>query len=482
MIYTTIVRQQTNTIRDIDWFTICLYIALVLMGWFNIYAAVYDEQHASIFSFSQRYGKQMTWIIAAVTLAVIVCILDVRFYTSFAYTIFFCGLIALAAVLVVGHEVNGSKSWFLIGGIQIQPSEFAKIGVCFALAKFLGNYNGRLLDFKNFSIVCAIIFMPPLLILLQPDTGSCLVYLAFFLMLYREGLPPGILLFGMLAALLFILSVLMQDAEVYLVAGLIIIGFVVFWFKTRERMDFLKGLGLVAGIFGLLWLLNFLTVNRFEPHEMLLASAVLSSPVFVIISFIRRLPFMRTLTLFIIGAILFTFSVDIVFDKVLSAHHRQRIMVMLGMESDPLGVEYNVNQSKIAIGSGGLTGKGFLQGTQTKYNFVPEQSTDFIFCTVGEEWGFVGSAVVVILFLALLLRLLFLAERQRSAFSRVYGYCVLSIFFLHITINIGMTIGLLPVIGIPLPFFSYGGSSLWAFTILLFTMLRLDASRKEYIM
>jgi rod shape determining protein RodA len=263
--------------------------------------------------------------------------------------------------------------------------------------------------------------------------------------------------------------------------GLIITGFVFFWIKTRKWMDLLKGLGLVAGIFGLLWLINFLTIKRFGLHELLLGAVLLSAPVFLVIAFLRRLPVVRTLTLFIVGALLFTFSVDVVFDKALSAHHRQRILVMLGMESDPLGVEYNVNQSKIAIGSGGLAGKGYLQGTQTKYNFVPEQSTDFIFCTVGEEWGFAGSALVVILFMALLLRLLYIAERQRSAFSRVYCYCVLSIFFLHITINIGMTVGLLPVIGIPLPFFSYGGSSLWAFTILLFIMLRLDASRREYI-
>ena len=474
-------RRQTNIIRDIDWITIALYAALVLMGWFNIYAAVYDEHHASIFTLSQRYGKQMMWIIAAVLLAAMVCILDVRFYSSFAYPIFIFSLIALAAVLVVGREVNGSKSWFVIGSIQIQPAEFAKIAVSLALAKFLGNYNGRLMEFRNFAIVCAIIFLPPLFIILQPDTGSCLVYLAFFLMLYREGLPSEFLLFGFLVIALFILSLLMQDAQVYLVAGLIVAGFAAFWIKTRKGMDLLRGLGFYTGISCILALVNLLTENRFEIHEVLLGAALLASSGFIIMSFIRSLPVVRMLTLFIVGALLFTFSVDFVFDEALSVHQRQRILVMLGMESDPLGVEYNVNQSKIAIGSGGLTGKGFLQGTQTKYNFVPEQSTDFIFCTVGEEWGFSGSASVIVLFVALLLRLLYLAERQRSVFSRVYCYCVLSVFFLHITINIGMTIGLLPVIGIPLPFFSYGGSSLWAFTILLFILLRLDASRGEYI-
>ena len=474
-------RRPTNIIRDIDWFTIVLYTALVLMGWFNIYAAVYDEHYASIFSFSQRYGKQLIWIIAAAALVMLVCLLDVRFYTSFAYPIYVCCIIALALVLVVGHEVNGARSWFLIGSLQIQPSEFAKIGVCLALSKFLGNYNGRLMAPMNFLITCAIIFLPPAFIALQPDFGSCLVFLAFFLVLYREGLPPVILLFGILAIILFVLSLLMQDALIYLVAGLILTGFVAFWIKTRKGMDFLKGLGLLTGIFGLLWLINFLMKSRFEVHEVLLGAALLLSPVFIVMSFIRRLPVVRTLTMFILGALLFTSSVDFVYDKALSAHQQQRIKVLLGLESDPLGVEYNVNQSKIAIGSGGLTGKGFLQGTQTKYNFVPEQSTDFIFCTVGEEWGFAGTAVVVILFVTLLLRLLYLAERQRSAFSRVFSYCVVSIFFLHVTINIGMTIGLLPVIGIPLPFFSYGGSSLWAFSILLFIMLRLDASRREYI-
>ena len=474
-------KQPTNILLDIDWLTIFLYTILVLMGWFNIYAAVYDEQHASIFSFTQRYGKQLFWIIAAMGLAIIVCILDVRFYTSFAYLIFVCSIISLMAVLVVGHEVNSAKSWFLIGGIQIQPAEFSKIAVSLALAKYLGNYGGRLMELKHFMIVCLIIFLPPALIILQPDTGSCLVYLAFFLMLYREGLPPGVLLSGILAAVLFILSLLMQGAEIYLFSGIVITGFVIFWFKNRKWQDLLMAVGLMAGIFGLFLLINFLTIKRFGSHELLLGAVLLSTPVFLVVSFLRRLPVMRTLNLLIVCAMLYTFSVDIVFDKVLSAHHKQRIQVMLGMQSDPLGVEYNVNQSKIAIGSGGLTGKGYLQGTQTKYNFVPEQSTDFIFCTVGEEWGFAGSAVVVILFMALLLRLLYLAERQRSAFSRVYCYCVLGVFFLHFTINIGMTIGLLPVIGIPLPFFSYGGSSLWAFTILLFIMLRMDASRREYI-
>ena len=479
------VRRQTNIINDIDWFTIGIFTVLVLLGWLNVYAAVYDEKHASIFSFSQRYGKQAVWIIAAILLAIFICIIDVHFYTSLSYPIYVFGILTLIAVLIVGQEINATKAWFSFGSIQIQPAEFTKIAVSLALSRFLGNYNGRLMELRNFVTVLFIIFLPSAFILMQPDVGSCLVYLAFFLVLYREGLPLVVLLFGLLAVVLFILSILMpiliNNAEAYLTFGLILLGFLFFLFKTRRGMDFLKGLGLFTGIFCLFWLINFLINKRFEIHELLLGAILLSAFVFIIASYIIRLPFIRSLTIFIVAALIFTFSVDFMFDNILSAHHRQRILVMLGIESDPLGIGYNVNQSKIAIGSGGFTGKGFLKGTQTKYNFVPEQTTDFIFCTVGEEWGFVGAATVVILFSALLLRLLYIAERQRSVFSRVYCYCVLSIFFLHITINLGMTIGLLPVIGIPLPFFSYGGSSLWAFTILLFIMLRLDASREEYI-
>ena len=474
-------RRQTNILTDIDWFTIGLYLVLVLMGWFNIYAAVYDEEHASIFDLSQRYGKQLMWIIAALTVALIICFLDINFFTAFSYPIYFLGVISLIAVLKFGQEIGGQRAWFSFGGIQVQPAEFVKISVSLALSKFLGNYNGRLLEIRNIATALAIIFLPSVFILMQPDWGSFSVYLAFFIVLYREGLPKEALFFGMLAVVLFILSIIMQSAESYLVGGLILFGFIIFLYKTGKKLDFLKGFGLFSGIFCVLGLINHLSSTRFEIHQLLLGAALLSAAIFIIISFIVRQPVMRTVSIFIVGALLFTFSVDFVFDNVLKTHHRQRILVTLGMEDDPHGYGYNVNQSKIAIGSGGITGKGFLQGTQTKYNFVPEQTTDFIFCTVGEEWGFIGSLIVIILFMTLLLRMLFISERQRSVYSRVFCYCVLSIFFVHITINLGMTVGLLPVIGIPLPFFSYGGSSLWAFTILLFVMLRLDAARGEYI-
>jgi rod shape determining protein RodA len=474
-------RRPTNVITGLDWATIGIYIVLVLMGWFNIYAAVYDEQNASIFALSQRYGKQLAWIITAVVLAVTVCLLDTRFYSSFAYPIFFFALFTLVAVLIVGKEVNHSKSWFYIAGIQIQPSEFAKIATSLALAKYLGNYSGKMMRLNNLFIVGAIIFLPPALIILQPDKGSCLLYLAFLIVLFREGLHPGIILFGLLTIALFILSLLMQDVQDYLVAGLIFSGFIAYWLKGKRTVLTLKGFGVFILITGILLLVNLIASNRFEMHEILLGAAITASLFFVLFAVFKRLPHIRTIALFIVCALLFTFSVDFVFDEMMETHQKDRILVMLGKKSDPKGSEYNVIQSKIAIGSGGFTGKGFLQGTQTKFNFVPEQSTDFIFCTVGEEHGFVGVFIVLALFIALLLRLIYIAERQRSVFGRVYGYCVVSILFLHITINIGMTVGLLPVIGIPLPFFSYGGSSLWAFTILLFIMLRLDASRYEYI-
>ena len=475
-------KRQTDLLRDIDWFTIGLFVMLALFGWFNVYAAVYDEQHASIFSLSQLYGKQMLWLITAIVLALIICLLDVRFFTSLSYPAYIICIFSLMVVLVIGHTVKSSQSWFQIAGQQVQPAEFAKIAVSLALAKFIGNYNGRLMDVQNIVTAIFIILLPFGLILLQPDVGSALVYFAFIIVLYREGLPPSVLFFGFVAVILFILSIKMQDAEAYLTAGVIICGFIAHWIKSRKTIEFLVGFGIVAGLIGITWLLDFFFFKSLDLYHIILGVILAVAPVFLILSYIRRAKLMRAYTLFILGAVLFIYSVDFVFDRVLSNHHQDRILTMLRMsQPDPLGKDYNIDQSKIAIGSGGLTGKGFLQGTQTKYNFVPEQSTDFIFCTVGEEWGFAGSAVIIMIFITLLVRMVFLAERQRSVFSRVYCYCVFSIFFIHLVVNISMTVGFMPVIGIPLPFFSYGGSSLWTFTILLFIMLRLDAARGEYI-
>jgi len=401
-------------------------LLLVLIGWINIYAAVYDESHSSILDISQRYGKQLIWIGAAILLALIILLIDAKFFNTFAYPIYGAGLLLLMAVLVAGKEIAGSQSWFQIGSIAVQPSEFAKFAACLALAKYLTSFSTNIKTFKHQVVSGLIIGAPAVLILMQNDTGSALVYAALILVLYREGLSGSILIIGLFVALLFILTLLLN---------------------------------------------NFVLVG------------VLAVVAFLMVLFLRRYSrkVIAVVSIILVLAIGFVFSVDYAFENFLEPHQKKRINVLIGKEIDLKGAGYNVHQSKIAIGSGGLTGKGFLKGTQTKYNFVPEQSTDFIFCTVGEEWGFVGSFIVVGLFLALLTRLIFLAERQRSYFSRVYGYGVASILFFHFMINIGMTVGLAPVIGIPLPFISYGGSSLWAFTILLFIFIRQDANRLDVL-
>lgn len=418
-------RGQKNIFHNIDWITVFLYLTLVFLGWINIYAAVYDESHKSIFDISQRYGKQLIWIAAAIVLGLIILIIDAKFFSTFAYPIYIISILSLLAVLLLGTRIAGSKSWFQIGGFGIQPAEFAKFATNLAIAKYLTTLNIDLKKIKTIIKSLLIIGIPAILILLQHDMGSALVYSGFILVLYREGLSGSILILGVMIVVLFILTlVLGKFIFIGILAG---IAFLMFFFIKRNRKN-------IYSIIGILVL-----------------------------------------------SIAFVFSVDYGFENVLQPHQKKRIEVLLGKEADLKGAGYNVNQSKIAIGSGGFSGKGFLKGTQTKYNFVPEQSTDFIFCTVGEEWGFVGSFVVIFLFIALLIRLIKLAERQRSAFSRIYGYGVASILFFHVVVNIGMTIGLTPVIGIPLPFFSYGGSSLWAFTILLFIFLKQDSSRLEVL-
>ncbi len=471
--------RNPNILSRLDWVTVALYLALVLMGWLNIYAAVFNEDHSSIFSLSQRYGKQLTWIGAAFALAIIALLLDPRFYTNLSYVIYGGVILLLLAVLVVGREIHGARSWFVLGSIQIQPAEFAKLSTSLALAKMMNSLSGRMTRFGTFVLLLVVILLPPALIILQPDTGSCLVYVSFFLVLFREGMPGSFLGLGAVAALLFISSLMFH--QTYVITGVLIVTLFLFAAVSRNIRAVLGGLAIF-----ILLITTMVAVNMHwkldYPTAMLLAAAgVLTLLAGVLKGISWRMPAVSWLSLSVIGALLFVFSVRIVFTEVLSDHQQRRINIMLGIESDPLGYGYNVNQSLIAIGSGGFSGKGYLQGTQTKFNFVPEQSTDFIFCTIGEEWGFVGSAFVVCLFCAFLLRLIFLAERQRSTYSRVFGYCVVAVFFFHVLINIGMAIGLLPVIGIPLPFFSYGGSSLWAFTLMLFILLRLDASRREYL-
>jgi len=417
--------SEKGVFYRIDWVMVILYLALVIMGWLNIYAAVFNDTHQQITDMHQKYGKQLLFIIAAIVLAVITLIIDPKFFSQFSYFIYGVFLISLVLVIFAGREISGSKSWFQIGGFGIQPAEFAKMATALALAKFLGYFERNLKSRRHLMTSLAIILLPALLILLEHDTGSALVFICFVLVLYRAGLS-GLVLLALAA---------------------------------------LPVLGVLA-----------LIVNKFILSAVLLAFALI-----VFLRLKRRANNTLVIAMVFLASIGFIFSVNFTVNHILEPHQKQRINVLLGDNTDLKGAGYNVNQSMIAIGSGRMFGKGFLQGTQTKYNFVPEQSTDFIFCTVGEEHGFIGSFIVVALFLSLMIRIILNAEKQRSKFSRLYGYGVASLFFIHFAINIGMALGLLPVIGIPLPFFSYGGSSLWAFTILLFIFIKQDTMRYELV-
>lgn len=428
-------RNTNNIFGNIDWVLTLLYLVFVFIGWLSVYAAVYNEEHQSIFDISQRYGKQLLWIGTSLLIAVLVLAIDQNFFPSFAYPIYAIILILLFGVLVFGQVVKGSKSWFEIGGFALQPSEFAKFATALALAKYLSTLGIRMENLRTKITATLIILLPAVMVLAQNDTGSTLVFFAFIFVLYREGLSGNIMILGLYSATLFILSLLMRLSTFSLPFGITLSGD---WF--------------LIGILGFIALLIYSFTRKIKRMWIVILLAWIFSAALV-------------------------FSVDYIFEKVLEPHQATRINVLLGIESDPKGSGYNVNQSLIAIGSGGFLGKGFLEGTQTKFNFVPEQSTDFIFCTIGEEWGFVGSLFLIALFLTLFIRIIIVAERQRSTFTRIYGYSVASVLFFHFMVNIGMTIGLAPVIGIPLPFISYGGSSLWSFTILLFILIKLDRDR-----
>lgn len=472
-------RRSYNILANTDWISVVLYLVLVILGWINIYAAVYNEEHRSILDLSQRYGKQLVWILAALLLAITVFLIDTKFWSFFAYILYGIAIILLIAVMLFGREIHGARSWFQFGSFHLQPSEFAKIASCLALARYLSSYNLKIKSLKTSAIVLSIIFLPALLIAIQPDMGTAMVFITLILVAYREGFSELILVVGIILVVLFFVALLMEPFLILVIlTGLALL---VFWILSRSLKKTLAGALLILLPSAILLFLverDILTINR---YFIILLALALAIPFYLVHAYRKRLRFLHMILLFLVGSIAFTFSVDYVFNNVLKDHQQHRVNILLGIESDPLGIGYNVAQSKIAIGSGGVIGKGFLQGTQTKFDFVPEQSTDFIFCTVGEEWGFLGTSLVVLLFLFLLIRLILLAERQRSDFSRIYGYGVVAILFFHFAINIGMTIGLFPVVGIPLPFFSYGGSSLWAFTILLFIFLRLDASRMELL-
>ena len=452
---------------------------LVTLGWFNIYAAVFNEEHKGILDLSQRYGKQFIWIAATLVLAVFIVIIDVRFYFFFSWFIYIGIMLLLVLVLVFGKEINGARSWFEFGQLSFQPSEFAKFGTALVLADFLSKRRQELTKLKVIIPSAGIIFLPALLTALQPDMGSTIVFFSFFLVLFREGMSPFIFVSGLLMLILFFFTLIFSD--VYLEIVLVAMAFLLTWFTTRKLRLCLTGLGIFIVIAGPLYVLDHYVINSLGNKLIILISVILSGIAFAYYIYQKKAVSVLIIYLFLLGSIVYVDSVDYVYSHLLKPHQRERVEIMLGFKSDPHGTGYNVNQSMISIGSGGLTGKGYLQGTQTKFKFVPAQSTDFIFCTIGEEWGFLGAVTGGGLYIFLLLRLVIVAERQRSLFSRIYGYGVLAILFAHFFINIGMALGLVPVIGIPLPFLSYGGSSLWGFTILLFIFLRLDASRTEYL-
>jgi rod shape determining protein RodA len=418
-------RERNSIFHNIDWVTIVIFLLLMVIGWVNIYAAVYNDEHKNIFDLTQNYGKQMIWILTSLVLGMVILILDAKFFSAFSYVIFIVLLLVLILVLVIGKEVAGSRSWFEIGNFRLQPSEFAKFATALAMAKYMSALDLNINRLSTRLTAATIILLPASLIILQPDAGSAIVYSAFILVLFREGLSGNFLLFGVAIAILFVLALMIDK--------FVLIGC-------------LAGIGLMA---------------------------------FLLYKNLRRQFFWIVAAFIVLAG--YVYSIDYVVENILEPHQQKRINVLIGKETDIKGAGYNVHQSLIAIGSGGFLGKGFLQGTQTKYDFVPEQSTDFIFCTIGEEWGFTGSIIVIIIFVGLLWRIVILAERQRSKFSRIYGYGVAAILFFHFVVNIGMTIGLLPVIGIPLPFISYGGSSLWGFTVLLIVFVKLDSVRLQLL-
>jgi rod shape determining protein RodA len=470
--------KKSNSIWfNLDWITVLLYLILVFLGWINIYAAVYSDEHQSILDIGQKYGKQLIWIFAGIFLAIMVLTIDSRFFTAFAYHIYGITILLLVAVLFLGKEVNGARAWFEFGGIALQPAELGKFATNLALAKCISQFDFKIQKIRSYIVLVGIILVPALLIILQNDTGSALVFAVFVFVFFREGMNGMVLFWGFSAAALFILALLLDQFD--LTIFLLIISLAAYGVLRQSVKEPMIGLGVIIGTFLTIWGIDSMAGLGGTPMQLILITTGINAILLMAYGIFKHVAEVWRIILFFVFAVCISVSVNYFYSHVMEPHQRDRIDQVLGRKVDKLGKGYNVNQSKIAIGSGGFIGKGFLKGTQTKYNFVPEQSTDFIFCTVGEEWGFVGATTVVGLFLLLLIRLVNVAERQRSQFSRIYGYGVACILFFHIAINVSMTIGLAPVIGIPLPFFSYGGSSLWAFTILLFIFLRLDASRTK---
>jgi rod shape determining protein RodA len=482
-------RPEKNSVwKSLDWLVCSLYLVLALVGCLSIYGASYDFDNAGFFNFGQRSGMQLIWLASSIVLAVFILLIDANNFFSWSFLIYVGMIGLLLLTIVVGTEVKGSHSWLSLGPIKVQPAEFSKFAVALMLARYMSSYNFNMKSLRSVVTLTGIILLPVGLIFLQNETGSALVFFSLMLMLYREGMPGFILFVVVCLATFFVVG--LKYGETYflgatvtgqfvvlLLVFLLVCGMVMVYRNDRTTTRFLLLTNIPLLLVGIL--VNAFGWGYFNLYYLQLGLLAFSFLYLALQSILYRISQYVLIGLFAVFAAGFLYSTDYVFNDVLEPHQQIRIKVLLGMEDDPSGAGYNVNQSKIAIGSGGFFGKGFLNGTQTKLKYVPEQDTDFIFCTVGEEEGFLGSIFVLGLYLALLLRLIEMAERQRSAFSRIYGYCVVSILFFHIFINVGMVLGLLPVIGIPLPFISYGGSSLWAFTILLFIFLRLDADRSQ---
>ena len=478
--------KKPSVFRSIDWWTILIYVALLCFGWMSVCGASYTYGETDILSLDSRSGMQIVWIGTSLILGLVLLLLDNRFYDTFAWVIFGIMLLLLFGTIFNPHSIKGSRSWLVLGPLRLQPAEFAKFATALALAKFMSVYGYDIHKWKHFAMSLAIILLPMLFIVLQRETGSALVYLAFFLVFYREGMPGSLLFTGVAMVIYFVVGIRFAETPLFYTptsVGKFVVLLLIQLFSgcmvyayCHDKRDAWRILIATIGI-TVIFLLFALYVIPFDVVYVQLVTTAIMIGYLLWQALATRIRNYIWIALFALGSVVFFNLADYVLNNVMEPHQRVRINVLLGLEEDLKGAGYNVHQSQIAIGSGGIEGKGFLNGTQTKLKYVPEQDTDFIFCTVGEEEGFIGSASVLILFLALILRLIHLAERQPYRFGRVYGYSVLSIFLFHVFINVGMVLGLTPVIGIPLPFFSYGGSSLWGFTILLFIFLRIDASR-----
>ena len=468
-----------NRFGKIDIPLVICYLLLVFIGWINIFASVYSEEHSSIFDMSQRYGMQFIWILTAIVLAVsILFLLNPKIYSVLSPPIYLFVCMLLIAVTFLGKEVNGSHSWFQIGPVSFQPAEISKISTSLFLAYIMSKYNFRLGKMQDALSVAITILVPMSLIILEKETGSALVYCGFIFLLYREGLSGWVLVFGMLSILLFVVTLAISPLAAIII--LFALSGIINGIYTCRILQHLCVIIPVSVLLGFMPALSreFIPSLAQFGFEYIALGITMGIALFTIVKFKgKRVRHLKYLMLGFVCSIILIFSVQFIFNNILQPHQRSRIENLLCIKEDLMGAGYNVHQSKIAIGSGGFIGKGFLKGTQTKFDFVPEQSTDFIFCTVGEEWGFLGSVLVLSIYMFLITRLIILSERQKDRFARIYGYCVACCFFMHVFINIGMTMGLVPVIGIPLPLLSYGGSSLWSFTVLLFIFIKLDMER-----